>query len=136
MGARKDSGLPFKYSGTVKFKDYAGKKGFPVVEFVIDLQVMLDRGFVNVYSIHHAAEALRKIDRTLEQWTEPDELGSASLVGTGSAKIGASANTLRASARAEAHQTNWRSLASNRQRLPIFYQFERKPRQLRATRIS
>jgi hypothetical protein len=75
MPAREKASLPLVYTGELTFKDYRGKKTFPSASFVIDLQVTLDRGFMNVYNMHHAADALREIKTMLSTWGEPDRTG-------------------------------------------------------------
>jgi len=53
--------LPQRYTATVVFSDSHRRPVDAHYEFVIDWQVLLDRGFVQVYNVHHIADALRDI---------------------------------------------------------------------------
>jgi hypothetical protein len=65
--------LPTGYTAQVAFKDSRGAEIDPYT-FEIDLRTLVDRGYVTVYTEHHAAEALRDISKLLASWNAPGSL--------------------------------------------------------------
>ena len=63
--ARAKAKLPTRYGATVNFKDSTGAKSF-ASDFDLDWQPLIDRGVINVYRMHHAADALRDIRQILK----------------------------------------------------------------------
>lgn len=61
------SGLPDRYEVEVNFKDYQDRAQEPL-RYVIDLAFLNGLERVDEYGIHHAADALRKIEKTLKSW--------------------------------------------------------------------
>lgn len=61
------SDLPDEYVATVTFSDSQGQRVDAEYRFVINWRVLIDRGFVNVYNLHNAAEALREISEVLRK---------------------------------------------------------------------
>jgi hypothetical protein len=84
--SRKDSSLPMSLTGRVSFRDFEGRKKFKPTSFVLDLQVLMDRGYATAYRMHDAAGALREIKTILASWQEPDRTGLRILARDGDQK--------------------------------------------------
>lgn len=65
---RYESDLPRRYEVTVKYKD-SKRKGH-TEQIVLDWGEHHDRDGLVVYGLHHAANALREIDKKLGRWNE------------------------------------------------------------------
>ncbi|HEX9994988.1 MAG TPA: hypothetical protein VGB14_18830 [Acidimicrobiales bacterium] len=62
---RKDSGLPNRYDVEVRFRDYRRREQEPL-RFVIDFSYLYGLQRIEKYGVHHAAKALREIERVLK----------------------------------------------------------------------
>ena len=65
---RDASDLPRRYDAEVRFKDARGKQEFDY-QFVFDWQALIDRGFIDIRTLHDAARALDEISKTLQRST-------------------------------------------------------------------
>jgi hypothetical protein len=64
------SDLPSKYTAEVAFKDSHDKESFRF-RFELDWRVLIDRGFVQVYTHHDGVRALRDISKVLNDAKSP-----------------------------------------------------------------
>jgi hypothetical protein len=71
------SELPTRYTAEVRFKDSRGAEIHPY-KFEIDWRTLVDRGFVTVYTEHHAAQAMREISQLLSSWKDAGALSVVS----------------------------------------------------------
>lgn len=62
---RKDSGLPARYEVEVRFRDSRRREQEPL-RYVIDFSYLYGLQRIEEYGIHHAAKALREIERVLK----------------------------------------------------------------------
>ena len=81
---RAEDELSSRHDATVAFEDSQGKR-FQFA-YVLDWSVSKERMHVTTYGIHHAAKALRDIDRKLGRWQESVHGGLAVTVRDGDAK--------------------------------------------------
>jgi hypothetical protein len=58
--------LPDRHDATVKFRDSGGTEH--TTRAILDWRMVWDREQVTVYGIHHAAKALRDIEKTVKRW--------------------------------------------------------------------
>jgi hypothetical protein len=65
---RAGSGLPSRHAATVHFQD--SQEELFRLQYVLDWGVYENRMQVTTYGAHHAAKALREIQKTTKRWTE------------------------------------------------------------------
>lgn len=70
---RLNNGLPTRYDVVVEFSDARGRQQEPL-RYVIDLKPLYGLQRVTQYGIHHAADALRDIEKTLRGWNRGGRL--------------------------------------------------------------
>jgi hypothetical protein len=58
--------LPLRYDVTVSFKDYRGRQQERLL-YRLDLEPLYDVNYITEYGVHHAAKALREIEKLLKQ---------------------------------------------------------------------
>lgn len=68
-GERIESQLPRRHEAVVTFKDSHGRT-LPELRSILDWGVLENRVTIDIYGSHHAAKALRQIDKTLAGWRE------------------------------------------------------------------
>jgi hypothetical protein len=66
---RFETDLPQNHHATVRFKDSGQSREF-VYDFELHWEPYFMRGHMVIYGVHHAAEALRKIEKTIKHWQE------------------------------------------------------------------
>jgi len=69
---RADSDLPSRHEAHVSLQDSQGRSYS--FSYILDWQVYAQRMKVTTYGVHHAAKALREIDKKLGRWSERGEL--------------------------------------------------------------
>ncbi|GAA4473499.1 hypothetical protein GCM10023170_094700 [Phytohabitans houttuyneae] len=82
--SRKETDLPARYELALNFNDMRGRKVDPV-ESVLDLSMYTGRMWTEIYTIHHAAKALREIEKSVKQWGERTGSGLKVVVRDGDA---------------------------------------------------
>lgn len=66
---RKDSNLPMRYDVEVDLRDSAGRD-LPTQRYVLDLSYLYGLTEVTEYGMHHAAKALREIEKSIGKWSD------------------------------------------------------------------
>lgn len=84
-GERVGSDLPDRHEAVVAFTDSVGRR-LPALPSILDWGVFENRATIELYGIHHAAKALRQIDKTLTGWRERPSGGLKVYVRDGDAK--------------------------------------------------
>jgi len=84
-GQRVESGLPDRHDAVATFNDSDGR-ALPPLRSILDWGVLKNRATIDIYGIHHAAKALRQIDKTLSRWGERGSGGLAVVTRDGDAK--------------------------------------------------
>lgn len=83
-GQRMESDLPRRHEALVSFSDSQGRT-LPPLRSILDWTAFEHRIAIDTYGIHHAAKALRQIEKTLTGWRESPK-GLAVFVRDGDAK--------------------------------------------------
>lgn len=84
-GQRTESDLPDRHEAMVTFSD-SQRRELPPLRSLLDWGVFENRSTIDIYGIHHAAKALRQIDKTLSRWKEPGSGRLAVVARDGDAK--------------------------------------------------
>jgi len=70
--ARHDVNLPDRHEGLVRFRDSEGKEHQTPVLLV--WSILMNKSWIESYGAHHAAQALRGLDKTLAKWLRQDKV--------------------------------------------------------------
>jgi len=84
-GERMEGNLPRRHDAIVAFTDSRGRD-LPPLRSILDWNAFENRTTIETYGIHHAAKALRQIDKTLAGWREGPSGGLAVVARDGDAK--------------------------------------------------
>lgn len=82
---RAKTNLPDKYQAVVTYQDSQGR-ALPRTPSVLDWTTNAGSMYITTYGLHHAAEALRELNKTTKRWKEDLHGGLAVFVRDGDAK--------------------------------------------------